>query len=353
MNATLALLRPEIERLQAYQPAEYISGLVRLNANETPWRPPGDDTRDGLNRYPDPRPQILADRLASHYGVAPGQLLVTRGSSEAIDLLVRAFCRAGLDEVVICPPTFGMYEVYAAIQGAPVRRMPLRREAGYALPLDALIDEWPVQGKLLFICTPNNPTGNATPIDAIDRLCRALAGRAAVVIDGAYLEFADSDPTHTLLASHENAIVLRTLSKAMGLAGARCGALLGHPALVERIGRLQPPYCFPTPCQEAVLRCLTDEARARFAARRSTLLAERQRLSVALAALPQVAHVWPSDANFLLVDCHDAAAVVDAARAGGVLVRDFSRVPGLPGGVRITVGSPTDNDRLLAALGAP
>ncbi len=135
MTSTLDLLRPEIRELRPYKPADYVGGLIRLNANETPWRPPGDETRDGLNRYPEPRPAELTDRLTAFYGLGPGQLLVTRGSSEAIDVLIRAFCRAGQDSVIICPPTFGMYEVYAQIQGAGVQQVPLDRARNYGLPV--------------------------------------------------------------------------------------------------------------------------------------------------------------------------------------------------------------------------
>ena len=142
MSGAIELLRPDIRHLKAYRAADYVSGYVRLNANEIPWRPPGDETRDGLNRYPDPRPAELTVRLAAHYGVEPGALLVTRGSSEAIDVLIRGYCEARCDEIVICPPTFGMYEVYARIQGAAVREIALLREQGYALPVAAIVSQW-------------------------------------------------------------------------------------------------------------------------------------------------------------------------------------------------------------------
>jgi histidinol-phosphate aminotransferase len=347
------LLRPEILALQGYQPADYVGGYVRLNANESPWRPPGDDSRDGLNRYPDPRPAELARRMAAYYGVKEAELLVTRGSSEAIDVLIRGFCRAGRDRIVICPPTFGMYEVYARIQGAGILRIPLDRETGYGLPVDRILAEWTEADRLVFVCSPNNPTGNLVPDAEVKRLARGLEGRGVVVLDGAYLEFAEgTDPTREFLDGFENVVVLRTLSKALALAGVRCGALIARPVLVELLSRLLPPYCFPTTSQEAVLRCLEPEAGTEMAERRALIIRERARLAAALARLPLVARVLPSDANFLLVEARDAAALVAAAKAGGILVRDFSRDPLLPGGIRITVGSPEENDRLLAALAA-
>ncbi|TFG84685.1 MAG: histidinol-phosphate transaminase [Chromatiales bacterium] len=350
MTSTLDLLRPEIRHLRPYQPADYVGGFIRLNANETPWRPPGDETRDGLNRYPDPRPTELTKRLAALYGVPPDQLLVTRGSSEGIDVLIRAFCRAGEDKIVICPPTFGMYEAYAQLQGAGVRAVPLDRANGYSLPADRILEQWSPADKLVFVCSPNNPTGNLVPDAAVDRLCVNLAGRGVVVLDAAYQEFAGADPLRDLLSRHENLVILRTLSKALSLAGVRCGAMVGRSPLIGLLGRVLPPYCFPTTSQDAVLRLLTVEAQGELAARRARIVAERGRLSTALAVLPGVARVWPSAANFILIESEDAGALVARARAAGILLRDFSWDPLLPGCVRITVGSPEENDKLLEAL---
>lgn len=350
MSRTLDLLRPELARLTPYRPADYVGGFVRLNANETPWRPPGDDSRDGLNRYPDPRPAELISRLAAHYGVQPDALLVTRGSSEAIDLLIRSFCRAGQDEIVICPPTFGMYEFYAQVQGAGIRRIPLDREQGYTLPVDAILAQWTDHGKLVFVCSPNNPTGNCFPDSEVERLATGLAGRGVVVLDSAYVEFAASDPLHGMLARHDNIVVLRTLSKSLSLAGIRCGSMIGRAPLIELIGRALPPYCFPTSSQDAVIRCLGAEAQAELAARRQLIIAERSKLAAALAGLPDVLRVWPSDANFLLVETTAGSTLSARARAGNILLRDFGWDPMLPNCVRITVGSPADNQQLLNAL---
>jgi histidinol-phosphate aminotransferase len=350
VNSTLDLLRPEIRHLRPYQPADYVGGFIRLNANETPWRPPGDETRDGLNRYPDPRPAELTKRLAVLYGVQPDELLVTRGSSEGIDVLIRAFCRAGQDNIVICPPTFGMYEAYAQLQGAGVRAVPLERATGYSLPADCILEQWSPADKLVFVCSPNNPTGNLVPDAAVDRLCVSLAGRGLVVLDAAYQEFAGVDPLRDLLGRHENIVVLRTLSKALSLAGVRCGALIARSPLIGLLGRVLPPYCFPTTSQDAVLRLLTPEAQSELAARRARIVAERERLAIALATVPGVGRVWPSAANFVLIESENAKALVARARAAGILVRDFSWDPFLPGCVRITVGSPEENDRLLEAL---
>lgn len=350
MSSAVALLRPAIRGLQAYRPADYVPGFVRLNANEAPWRPPGDESREGLNRYPDPRPAELTRRMATHYGVAPEALVVTRGSSEAIDLLIRGFCEAGRDEIIICPPTFGMYEVYARIQGAAVRTVPLLRDQGYALDVDGILASWSTTTRLVFVCSPNNPTGNAFPEAEIRRLCTSLAGRGVVALDAAYADFCAEDRMHALLGLGENLVVLRTLSKALGLAGVRCGALIGPPDLVELLGRILPPYCFPTTSQDAVLRCLQPDSGTELESRRQTLLAERRRLLAALPGIAGIRQVWPSETNFLLVEAEPGSGLAERARQGGVLVRDFSWDPLLPNCVRITVGSPTENDQLLQAL---
>jgi histidinol-phosphate aminotransferase len=344
------LVRPEIRRMRPYRSAEFEVGLVRLNANENPWRPAGDPTACGLNWYPDPRPFALVASLAAHYGVPAERLLVTRGTSEAIDVVIRGFCRAGLDELVICPPTFGMYETYAQIQGAGIRRVPLLRERGYALDVDAILAQWGPTSRVAFVCSPNNPTGNSFPLPEIRRLAAGLRDRGVVVVDAAYVEFAAADPTLALLGEFDNVIVLRTLSKAMALAGVRCGALLAAAPVAALLGCVLPPYTFPTLCAEAVQRCLDPAEAAGWQERVAQLRAERERLAAGLARLPAVRTVWPSDANFVLVETGDPRALVAAARAGGVLLRDFSWDPYLPGCVRITVGTPEQNDQLLQAL---
>ncbi len=344
------LLRREIRELKPYKAADYVGGLIRLNANETPWRPPGDDSRDGLNRYPEPRPAELTQRLTDFYGVTQGQLLVTRGSSEAIDVLIRSFCRAGQDSIVICPPTFGMYEVYARIQGADVQQVPLDRPAGYSLPVETILRESLPTTKLVFVCSPNNPTGNRIPDTDVDRLCAGISGRGVVVLDAAYQEFAETDPLRELLARHDNLVVLRTLSKALSLAGVRCGVLIGRNELVDLLGRVLPPYFFPTTSQDAVLRSLVPEARQELANRRARIITERERLMAELPGIPGIQRVWPSAANFILIESADAPALVARARSARILLRDFSWDPLLPGCVRITVGSPDENDQLLEAL---
>jgi len=346
---TLDLLRPEIRQLAAYRPADQVAGLVRLNANENPWEPARTPATGGLNRYPDARPTELGRRLAALYGVAETQLLVTRGSSEAIDVVIRGFCAAGDSEIILSPPTFGMYEVYGRIQGTSIRLVPLDRARNFQLDVQRILTEWQAQTRLVFVCSPNNPTGSVVPASEIRRLCSGLAGRGVVVLDAAYAEFTEQDESVALLAEFDNLVVLRTLSKAFGLAGVRCGALLARPELVDLLGRTLPPYCFPVTSQAAVLQVL-DQAAERCAAQIETLKSERRRMTQALAGHRHVRTLWPSEANFLLAEVDDAAAFIAAARNGGVLVRDFSMDQWTPGCVRITVGTPAENDQLLKAI---
>jgi len=350
VSRVLELARPEIRALQPYNHAAWEPHLERLHANEMPWRAQGDNSVAGLNRYPEPQPAELIECLAALYGVEPAQVLAGRGSDEAIDLLVRAFCRAGQDSVVVCPPTFGMYAVAAGIQGAAVKRVPLRRDAGFALDREGVLAACTPDVKLVFVCSPNNPTGNLVERADVEALLGALSDRALVVVDEAYVEFADQPSFSEHLADHPNLVVLRTLSKAYALAGARVGALLAHPDIVGLLRRIIPPYALPSPSVESALALLGAPQRAFAAARIETILAERARVAAALRTTPGIKRIWPSDANFLLVECDDVAAVLEAARSANLILRDVRRQTGLEHCVRISIGTPEQNDRLLGAL---
>jgi histidinol-phosphate aminotransferase len=350
VNPILKLARPDILTLQPYSHAAFEPSLERMHANEMPWRADGDTTHAGMNRYPEPQPVELVEHLAKLYGVRPEQLLVGRGSDEGIDLIVRAFCRAGDDSVVICPPTFGMYKVSARIQGAGVIEVPLVKERGFAVDRAAILAACNECVKLVFLCTPNNPTGNLLDRREIETICRELANRAIVVVDEAYIEFADTRSTIDALDRYPNLVVLRTLSKAYALAGARCGALIAHRDIVELLGRLITPYALPTYTIESVLTFTNDAACAESKSRIATILAERARLTSELARLPAIRRVWPSDSNFLLVECVDADRVLRAAVGVGLIIRDPRSNPVLAGCLRISVGTPEQNDRLVRGI---
>ena len=344
------LARTEIRELKAYQHASWEPGLVRMHANELPWRAPLDESEAGLNCYPEPHPQALAARLAALYGVGADWVLPGRGSDEAIDLLTRSYCRAGVDAVLITPPTFGMYSVAARIQGATVIAVPLRREQQFALDSGAILAAMRPQVKLVYLCSPNNPTGNLLDRGAILELASALVGRALLVIDEAYVEFSGTPSLATALATHPALVVLRTLSKAYGLAGARCGVVLAQPEIITLLQKVIQPYAVTQLSIEAVFRTLQPEPVAVATQRVASIVAERNTLARALSALRGTVRVWPSAANFLLVDFADAATALARSRAAGLLLRDLRAYASLPQALRISVGNPEQNLRLLASL---
>ncbi|MEM7765157.1 MAG: histidinol-phosphate transaminase [Pseudomonadota bacterium] len=343
------LARPEIRSLAAYVPAAYRDGLTRLNANEAPWTSASDLHQRPLNLYPTARPDHLTALLAEHYAVSPDQLFVTRGTSEAIDLLIRCFCRPGVDRIVTCPPTFGMYQVYADVQGAAVHTVPLRLDQQDVLPVDDILSTWTGTTRLVFVTTPNNPTGQSVNPNAIRHLAETLDNKGLIVIDAAYIEFADSDAIMAL-RQIPNIVILRTMSKAYGLAGARCGSLIGSPEVIDLVARVMPPYAVPTPSVETATAALVSESFSVMPTRVAHLIEQREIMRAALSKLPCVKRVWPSDANFLLVAFEDAAAALAVTEAAGYLLRDFSNAPGLTGCLRLSIGSDEDNQRVLAAL---
>jgi histidinol-phosphate aminotransferase len=349
MSGVLDLARPELRGIRPYVPGAYEPGCIRLNANESPWRTPGDTTERGLNIYPPPRPSALTVKLSEYYGIEQRQILVTRGSSEAIDVLIRGFCTAGRDGIVICPPTFDMYRLYAGIQNADVTRVPLLSERNFALDTGRILASLDAHTKIVFICSPNNPTGQSMAREDVETICRETAGRALVVLDEAYYEFAEGRDFLDLRNRYEHVVLLRTLSKFVSLAGVRCGLLIAAPELVEFSQAVLPPYTFPTPSIEHVLEALSADSLRVSEERVALLKRERARLSAALLDVPLVQKVYPSDANFVMVRTRDGAAFRETARRAGILVRTFED-PLLTNCVRITVGRPADNDLLLRAV---
>ena len=353
MSAVLDLVREDLRGFTGYGSArgERLQGEVWLNANESAWPGTG-DAGGSCRRYPQPQPPALTAALAGLYGCAREQLLVGRGSDEAIDLLVRALCAPGRDAVAVTPPVFGMYAVSARLQGAPLLEVPLVDGAdGFAPDLEVLARVALSGGaKLVFLCSPGNPTGNAVALDDIAALARSMRGRALLVVDEAYGEFSSQPSAIGLLGEHGNLAVLRTLSKAHALAGARIGALVADPALVAALRCCQAPYPVPAPCVEMALAALTPEALERTAAQVSLVRSERERMGIALAALGGVRRVYRSEGNFLLVRFADASRAFQALLAAGVVVRDQRAAPRLGDALRITIGTPGQNDLVLDTL---
>ena len=353
MSTVSALLRSDLRDFGGYRSArsDKLEGEVWLNANESPWANPGTPASD-LRRYPSPQPERLRNALAGLYQVTPEQLLAGRGSDEAIDLLLRAFCMPGQDRIVIAPPVFGMYAVCARLHGTTVIEVPLvDGAAGLNADLDAMVDAVIANdARMLFLCSPGNPSGEALSLDAIAGVVERLRNRAIVVVDEAYAEFSDQASVVSLLDAHDNLAILRTLSKAHALAAARIGCVIGSVEMIEVLRRCQAPYPVPQPCADVACEALSNSALAVTRERVGDICAERTKLVQLLAELPGVRRVYPSQGNFLLVRFDDAGAAFQRLLQAGVVVRDMRSQSQLGDALRITIGSPEQNLRVLDAL---
>ena len=344
MTLATRLARPEILALPPCDIAGApLPGTIRLDANENPF-PTLVSGQPGLNRYPEPQPAALRQRLADLYGVAPASLWVARGSDDAIDLLIRAFCRPGLDSIAIVEPTFSAYAQFARVQGA--RIITARLTEDFAFDAEAVLatigDAAP---KLLFLCTPNNPTGGEIDPADIERIAVALPD-TLIVIDEAYGEFAAA-PSLAPRATG-NLVVLRTLSKAYGLAGARIGCAIADPAIIDLIARASPPYPLPTPSIAAALDALGPERMPIHRTRVARLLADRATIAGKLSTVPEIRSVREGG-NFVFLAVDDPATL--AARLAAAAVRVRFRPNAAPGGVRVTIGTEAENTALLAVFG--
>ncbi|WP_310392573.1 histidinol dehydrogenase [Hymenobacter sp.] len=339
------LIRPSVERMQPYSSArDEFEGLapVMLDANENSL---GSVGPDDFSRYPDPHQRAIKAALARLKDVSPANIFLGNGSDEAIDLLVRLTCTPGQDGIVVCPPTYGMYEVAATLNDVRVERLPLTPD--FHLPSNAVDVLARSAAKLLFLCSPNNPTGNLLASGVLETIIRTFNG--LVVVDEAYADFAAAPSWTTRLAEFPRLVVLQTFSKAWGLAGLRLGVAYAAPALVAYLDKIKPPYNISAATQQHALAALS--AAPRLPAMRAALLEGRAWLAQQLLLVPIVEHVFPSEANFLLVRFRtDATLVYDHLRAQGIVVRNRTSQPGCAGCLRLTVGTPDENARLLRAL---
>ena len=355
MSLARRLARPEILALPAFDIAAKANDAfgpdaIKLDANENPFPPLLDGAvAAGVNRYPEPQPARLVGAMAALYGVEAENLVVTRGADDAIDILIRTFCRPGEDAVSICTPTFSAYAHFAALQGARTIEVPLEDDFGFdpEVVIDRLLLERNV--KLAFICAPNNPTGNLIPWVDIAAVCLALDHNTLVVVDEAYIEFSDQESVASYVNEVENLVVLRTLSKAYGLAGARIGCLIANPELASLAGRALPPYPLPTLSIEAALLALSPSRRPIHAERIARIKAERDRLAPLLETSPLVKSVRNGGGNFLFLEVEEPETLAQKLRALGIRVR--FRPNAAPGGLRLTIGTDAENQAALAALG--
>lgn len=310
---------------------------VWLDANESPYN-------NGVNRYPDPHQKALKGEIAQLKGVTPEQVFVGNGSDEAIDLCFRIFCEPGVDNVVAIAPTYGMYAVAAAINNVAVREVPLEAET-YALNVPAMLAAADAHTRLMWVCSPNNPTGNAFSLQQLETLADNFSG--VLVVDEAYIDFSSQPSMLTVLSKHPNVVVLQTLSKAWGMAGLRLGLAFASPMIADIFARVKYPYNVNAPTQTEVAKRLHAEPHDAHVAE---VCSQRQWLATELAKMPCVLKVYHSDANFLLVKVTDADAIYDHLVANGIIVRNRNRVKGCEGCLRITVGTPAENANVIDAL---
>jgi histidinol-phosphate aminotransferase len=342
------LARPAIQALNAYEAAEQVDDTIRLNANESPRPCSIGNFRRPLNRYPEVRPQKLQRALARRFGCEADQLLVTRGSSEAIDLVIRTFCEPGTSSVLMTTPSFSMYRHYAEIQGANVIEVPTLADHDFAIDVDAILEACDDSTRLIFICSPNNPTGTTLPRAELERLLEQRGDASAIVVDEAYVEFGDKPSVSDLLGRFGNLLVLRTLSKALGFAGARCGGVAGPAPVIRMLSAVQAPYALATPVVECVEDAMQTNQLELARETVAEIIRERERLAEVLRGYHFVTKVWPSDANFLLIRVDGPAHLMQRCGEEKVLLRYFGG--DLDDCIRISIGTPEENSKLLRVL---
>lgn len=338
MSRITPLVRPNIAALAPYSTArdEYDGPLgIFLDANESPYN-------NGYNRYPDPHQAALKARICALKGLRPENLFLGNGSDEAIDLVFRIFCTPGRDNAVVIAPSYGMYTVAAAINDVAVRTVPL--SASFDLDTEALLGACDADTRLIFLCSPNNPSGNAFPKQQLLGICTRFPG--VVVVDEAYVDFSEKGSLAAEAMARDNLIVLQTLSKARAMAGLRIGMAISSTEVIRLMSQVKYPYNLSRAAMEKAIALLEAPVDGQV----TILIRERERLAAALPRFPFVSTVFPSDANFLLVRVADADALYAWLLAQGIIVRNRSRVAGCAGCLRLTVGLPEENDRLLQAL---
>lgn len=332
------LVRGCIAQLTPYSTArdEYQGELgIFLDANESPYE-------NGYNRYPDPHQKALKAQIATMKGVAAENIFIGNGSDEAIDVLMRVFCEPRVDNVVAIAPSYGMYKVAAAINDVEMREVQLGEE--FSLSVDELLAAADEHTKMIFLCSPNNPTGNSFPREEMMRLVEQFDG--IVVVDEAYIDFAEAESLKTEIAENENLVVLQTMSKAWAMAGLRVGLALASEQVVGLMSQVKYPYNINLATMAIVSELLESPIDDKVA----EIKQQRALVADALAESSVVKRIYPSDANFLLVEVEDADAMYDFLIARGIIVRNRNRVRGCEGCLRITIGLPEENERLLESI---
>lgn len=345
MNFNLdKLLRPNIKNLIPYSSArDEFKGEANifLDANENSF---GSPLTKWYNRYPDPLQKKLKDKLAEIKGVPASKIFLGNGSDECIDVLIRAVCEPGKDNLIICPPTYGMYEVSANINNIQIKKVRLTPE--FQLDLDALEQAVDEHTKMIFLCSPNNPTANSLHREDVEMVLNNFPG--LVVLDEAYINFSRHRSFTLELEDYPNLVVMQTLSKAWGLAALRVGIAFASEEMIGVMNKIKPPYNINQASQELALQALEEVGQVNDMIRE--IVKEREALRNNLLELPVVQKIYPSDANFLLVKVEDARDIYNYLLGRGIVVRDRSKVELCEGCLRITIGTPDENNTLVNML---
>lgn len=352
-NLVETLLNENIKALKPYESARRLfSGAgntqqVWLNANESPFANPYDINAQRFNRYPDCQPPAVVDAYAHYAGISNEQLLVSRGADEGIELLIRAFCTPGKDSILICPPTYGMYAISAETCDIGVKRAPLL--ADFSLDVDA-IKAFKGQVNIVFICSPNNPTGTSVDKTQLREVIEHFKDSAIVVIDEAYIEFDKENSWSGELNNYANIAILRTLSKAFALAGLRCGFTLAQAPIIQALMKVIAPYPIPEPVAQIAAQALSPGGLATVSQQVQLINGQKALLKKALMAIAQVALVGNDKANFILFRTAHKQGLMDHLVRQGILIRDQSKQVNLENCLRITVGSEQQNKQLLSEI---
>ena len=345
------LARANVRALTPYQSARRLGGNgdVWLNANEFPLPVPFELSQQTLNRYPECQPKLVIERYAAYAGLSPEQVIVSRGADEGIELLMRAFCEPGKDAILFCPPTYGMYSVSAETIGIEYRTVAALDD--WQLNLPAIAEQ--LDGvKVVYMCSPNNPTGNLINQDDIRKLLEMTAGKALLVADEAYIEFCPEATLAGWLQEYPHLVILRTLSKAFALAGLRCGFTLANKPVIDLLMKVIAPYPLATPVADVAGQALSEQGIALMRQHVAELNANRAWLFEQLPQLSVVQQVFPSETNYILARFTDSPKVFKTLWDQGIILRDQNKNPGLAGCLRISIGTRKECERLIAALQA-
>ena len=345
------LVRKNVQKLTPYQSARRIGGNgdVWLNANEYPVAPNFQLTEQNLNRYPEAQPEQVINRYAQYAGVTPEHVIVSRGADEAIELLMRAFCEPETDTVLYCPPTYGMYQVSAETLG--IKTKTVSTKSNWQLDLDRIKQNLD-NVKLIYVCSPNNPTGNLIDQDDIKTLLKLAENRALIIIDEAYIEFSPNSTVVSWLANYPHLVILRTLSKAFALAGLRCGFTLANKPVIDALQKVIAPYPLATPVADIATQALSKEGIETMRSHVINLNNQKEKFAKQLTALPIVEKVYPSESNYLCVKFQSNKEVFSKLWNQGIILRDQSKSIGQDGFVRISIGTQAECEAVITALKA-